>query len=101
MEGFFDDSTRLTRMVVTMSAASIYFPKDNNALIGGNKVGSDTITILLNDQKAEIIRFTPGSEGTLIPIQKFSPANTQLEGFKWFFMQRPRKPEEVFEWFKE
>ena len=101
MEGFFDDSTRLTRMVVTMSAASIYFPKDNNALIGGNKVGSDTITILLKDQKAEIIRFTPGSEGTLIPIQKFSPANTQLEGFKWFFMQRPRKPEEVFEWFKE
>lgn len=101
MEGFFDDSTQLTRMVVTQNASSIYFPKDNNVLIGGNRVGSDTIIIYLKAQKAEVIRFLPGNEGTLLPIQQFSPSNTQLEGFKWFFMQRPRKPEEVFEWFEE
>lgn len=101
MEGFFDDSTQLTRMVVTVNASSIYFPKDNNVLIGGNQLDSDTIIIFLKDQKAEVIRFTPGNEGTLLPIQQFSPANTQLEGFKWYFMQRPRKPEEVFEWFEE
>ncbi|MGE4569321.1 MAG: hypothetical protein AB7C90_09100, partial [Bacteroidales bacterium] len=98
---FFDDSTQLTRMVVTQNASSIYFPKDNNVLIGGNRVGSDTIIIYLKAQKAEVIRFLPGNEGTLLPIQQFSPSNTQLEGFKWFFMQRPRKPEEVFEWFEE
>ena len=100
--GFFNDSAHLVKLQATIDASSFYLPKDNNIIIGGNKAGSDTITIFMEEQKADKVRFTQGGEGVLLPFQDIKKSKQdKLEGFFWFMKQRPRKPSDIFEWIPE
>ena len=99
--GFFNDSAHLVKLQATIDAKSFYLPKDNNIIIGGNKAGSDTITIFMKNQKADKILFIPKNEGTLLPYKDIKSGQDRLDGFFWYMKQRPRKPSDIFEWIPE
>ncbi len=95
---FFDDSTRISKVEVQGKAESIYYPKDGEELIGGNKTQSENLTIHMVDNQAETIRFFPASEGILTPIEKINPSRYNFQDFLWNEKQRPRQPEDIFIW---
>lgn len=91
----------LDHIEVDGNGESIYFPKDNNELIGANKAESSKMTIFLNEGKVSKILFLIKPTAVLHPIDELPANDLLLSNFKWYINIRPMSKFDIFEKVKE
>ncbi len=94
---FFDDSSHLEHVEVLEDANAIYYVKDGDDYIGGNKVASRNMYIYVVDNKAESILFTPNSNGVLSPIEDILPEKFNFVEFNWQDALRPKDRTDILQ----
>ena len=93
--GFFRDG-ELYRVNVSGNAETLYYPLDNDEVIGINKIVSANMVIFLSENKPSRIRWLTSADATLYPIEKVPEQERILQGFQWLDNIRPKSWEEVF-----
>jgi lipopolysaccharide export system protein LptA len=93
--GFVNDG-ELYRVNVSGNAETLYYPRENDELIGINKAESANLVIFLKDNKPDRIRFLNKPEATLYPMGELPETDRLLNGFIWLDSLRPISPEDVF-----
>ena len=97
MTGFIRDN-ELWRIDVDGNSQTIYYARDGEDYIGANKAESSNLKIYFKENKIHRILFLPDTDGTFYPLEKFAPANSRLENFKWYGDYRPQNRNDVFRW---
>jgi lipopolysaccharide export system protein LptA len=97
MTGYIRDND-LYRVDVSGNAQTIYYPKDNEVIIGANKAESSDMTIYLEQGKILdiVMRNTPN--GVLQPPVFLSEEDSRLIGFRWLEEFKPKSKDDIFEW---
>jgi len=93
--GFIRDND-LYRIDVDGNGQTIYYPKDDNVMIGVNKTESSSITILLEDKKVTGITTRVQPSGNLNPLFLLPLEEQKLEGFRWLEEFRPKQMSDIF-----
>lgn len=95
MTGYIKDK-ELDRIEVDGNGESVYYPKDNNEIIGANKAESSKMTIFLNEGKVSKILFLTKPTAVLHPIEELAPKDLLLNNFLWLIDIRPKNKSEIF-----
>ncbi|MGM0496738.1 MAG: OstA-like protein [Bacteroidota bacterium] len=96
MTGHFRDNN-LKRVFVDGNSESVYFTRnDDEQIIGVNKGKSSKLLIKLIENQVSQIRMLEKPSGTLYPIKDIQETN--LEGFKWLEIHRPKSKKDIFIW---
>lgn len=95
MTGYFRNN-KLYKVDVKGNGQTIYYPKDNNEIIGANKAESSDLTIYIDSNEVKKIVFLKKPTATLYPLNQINPAEFKLDYFKWYEYLRPLKPEDIF-----
>jgi len=99
MTGYFKDN-QLYKIDVDGNGQTVYYPKDQEYVIGVNRAESSSLTIFLKNRKVETIILRTQPAGNMNPPFVLDEELTRLEGFLWLEKYRPRKYEDIFH-FKE
>ena len=86
----------LYRIEVDGNGQSVYYPKDNDEMIGVNKTESSSITILLENRKVTGITTRVQPAGNLNPVFFLPLENQKLDGFRWLQEFRPKQMSDIF-----
>jgi lipopolysaccharide export system protein LptA len=97
MTGWFNEN-QLYRIDVTGNGQTIYYARDKGELQGVNKAESTNLRIYLKDRKIERINFITKPDAIYYPLDKFPPAESRLENFKWYGEYRPMSRYDIFRW---
>jgi lipopolysaccharide export system protein LptA len=97
MQGWFKDN-QLYLIDVNGNGQTVYYAKDKGELQGVNKAESATLKIYLKDKRIDKINFITKPDATYYPLEKFPPAASKLENFRWFGEFRPTSRYDVFRW---
>jgi lipopolysaccharide export system protein LptA len=97
MTGHFKNG-ELYKIDVKGNGQTIYFPKDENELIGVNQAESSDITIHIVDNNIVKITFFTNPEGILSPLDEVSESDLKFQDFKWLDKSRPKSINAIFEW---
>ena len=95
MIGYIKDN-ELYKIDVNGNGQTIYYPKDDNVMIGVNRTESSNLTILLSDQKVTGITTRVQPTGNLNPPLILPLEEQQLSGFRWLDDFRPKKKSDIF-----
>lgn len=95
MTGHFKDN-ELHRIDVDGNSQAIYYPKDDDIIIGMNKAESSNMSILLEKQKVVGIILRTQPSGNLTPPFLVADENKKLLGFRWLEKYRPKTKEDIF-----
>ena len=95
MTGYFKNN-KLYKVDVKGNGQTIYFPKDNNEIIGANKAESSDITIFIENNEVKKIVFLKQPNATLYPLSQINPIEFRLDYFKWYENIRPLQATDVF-----
>ncbi len=95
MTGYFNEG-ELSRVRVVGNAETLYYPKEEEEIIGVNVVASTTLMIFMKDNSPERIRFETNPEATLYPLEDMSGSELFLKDFKWLEEIRPLSKEDLF-----
>ena len=95
MIGFIKNK-ELDRIEVDGNGQSIYYPKDNDELIGANSSESSKMTIYLDKGKVARILFLTKPTAILHPIEELPATDLILPNFHWYKNIRPTKKEDIF-----
>ncbi len=93
--GFFNDG-ELYRVNVTGNAETLYYPADEEEIIGINKAMSASLVIFLKDNKPDRIRFLNRVESVLYPMEDLQGEERLLPNFRWLDQIRPKNRDDVF-----
>lgn len=93
--GFFRDGV-LYRVNVMGNAETLYYPVDDEEIIGINKAASANLVIFMKDNKPERIRFLTRPEATLHPLEEVPAGERILNNFQWLDQVRPKFRDDVF-----
>ncbi len=93
--GFVRDG-EIYRVNVTGNAETLYFPVEDDEIIGANKAVSASLVIFLKDGRPDRIRFLTQPEGNLTPLEQTTSEERFLKNFIWLEDIRPKKREDVF-----
>lgn len=81
---------KLNDMILEGNSESIYFMQDDDdAYIGMNKSLCNKILVLFEEDKISDIRFLTNPASTMSPLDKLSDSEMKLDGFKWYYTNRP------------
>jgi lipopolysaccharide export system protein LptA len=97
MQGWFRDN-KLYLIDVNGNGQTVYYARDKGQLQGVNKAESANLKISLKERKIDRINFITKPDATYFPLDKFPPAESKLENFRWFEEYRPRNRYDVFKW---
>jgi lipopolysaccharide export system protein LptA len=86
----------LYRVNVSGNAETLYYPLDNNEIIGINRIVSASMVIFLEENKPSRIRWLTNADATLYPVDKLPPQERILQGFQWLDQLRPKSRDDVF-----
>ncbi|MFO7923742.1 MAG: OstA-like protein [Bacteroidales bacterium] len=86
----------LYRVHVVGNAETLYYPVEDEEIIGINKAASASLIIFLKDSKPDSIRFLNQPEATLYPIEEVPEGERLLQNFHWLDHLRPKYREDVF-----
>jgi len=95
MIGYFANN-KIYKVEVKGNGQTIYYPEDNNEIIGANKAESSDITIFIKDNEIIRIIFHNKPTATLYPLNQINPLEFRLDYFKWYEKIRPLKPSDIF-----
>ncbi|TCO07219.1 OstA-like protein [Natronoflexus pectinivorans] len=87
---------KLYRIDVDGNGQTIYFPKEDDVVIGMNRAESSNMTILLEDQQVTGIILRRQPAGNLNPPALVAPEAKKLNGFRWLEDYRPKRKEDIF-----
>ncbi len=95
MTGYIKDN-QLYKIDVEGNAQTIYYPKDQDMIIGANKAESSDMTIYLEEGhiKDIIMRNTP--KGDLKPPVFLTEEDSKLKGFRWLEAYRPKNKYDIY-----
>lgn len=93
--GYFNGG-ELVKVNVSGNAETLYYPVEDEEIIGINKARSARLIIFLKESKPERIRFLNQPEATLYPLKELSESERILDGFIWLDDLRPLDPCDVF-----
>ena len=95
MTGYIKNNA-LYRIDVEGNAQTIYYPKDQDIVIGANKAESSNMTIYLEEGhiKDIIMRNTP--KGNLQPPIFLTEEDEKLPGFRWLEDYRPKSKDDIY-----
>ncbi|WP_282037115.1 OstA-like protein [Saccharicrinis aurantiacus] len=97
MTGFVKNN-ELYKIDVNGNAQTIYYPMDDEVVIGLNKAECSNMTIKLKERQLERIIMRVSPNGTMNPTQLVVPENTKLVGFYWLDVFRPKVYTDIFTW---
>ncbi len=95
MTGYMRDN-QLYRIDVDGNGQTIYYPKDEDIVVGVNRAESSNMTILLEDKKINSIILRKEPTGNLNPPLILPIESQRLEGFRWLEDFRPKKRSDIF-----
>jgi len=88
MIGFLKNK-KIKKLNTIGNGESIFLIKDEDNIIGINKVKSSNIFINFNDNKIENVSYTDNINSITIPLKDINEEDKYLNGFKWSIEQRP------------
>ncbi len=100
MKGFLRNN-ELYRFDVKKETFVIYFVKDNDFLMAINKIECDSMKIMLDSQKVDIIFPYSNPKGGMYPPFEFVGEKRFLDGFRWWGEYRPHNKDDIFIWRRE
>ncbi|MDA3879774.1 MAG: hypothetical protein PF436_05235 [Prolixibacteraceae bacterium] len=86
----------LYQIDVNGNGQSIYYPADDEELIGINKAESSNIVIYLSENRINRITFLGSPIGVMNPLMEVVSEDTVLPGFNWREDERPRDRYDIF-----
>ncbi len=93
--GHFKES-QLYKIRVLENAESIYFAQnDKEEYYGVNQAKSKKMTIFIEDEEVQKIKFYKKPEASFFPMQKAAPSSYMLTNFKWRVEERPLKWQDI------
>ncbi len=95
MTGYFNEG-ELSTVHVVGNAETLYYPKEDEEIIGVNVVASTSLMIYMKENSPHRIRFEKNPEAVLHPLEDMSHSDLFLKDFKWLEDLRPRSVEELF-----
>ena len=92
------DSSELSKINVKKDAEAIYFGRENEELVGVNKVASVDMDIYFIENEVDNIMFYKNPDGTLYPPFYLEEEELKFDNFEWNDKHRPKKREDIFVW---
>ncbi len=89
-------NNQLYRIDVDGNGQTIYYPKDDDVMIGVNRAESSNLTLLLENRKVTSIILRNQPAGNLNPPLILPIESQRLEGFRWLEEYRPKKMSDIF-----
>ena len=86
----------LYRIDVTGNGQTIYYPHDEDVLIGVNRAESSDMTIWLKERRIKNITMRVSPNGNMNPPLLLNEEAQKLKGFRWLSDYRPKNKEEIF-----
>ncbi len=91
-------NNELVKIDVFRRGETMYFPIDNEGLVGANHVLSSNYTIKLKNNEVNSIVFREKPEAVLYPVGHLPKNELTLKGFIWVDELRPKTKMDVFKW---
>ncbi|MBO7478436.1 MAG: hypothetical protein J6U04_10950 [Salinivirgaceae bacterium] len=88
----------LYKVDVFKRAQTLYFPVDDNEIVGVNKGESTEMTIYLKDRKLKRLAYRAQTQSDMYPLESLSTNDMRLSGFVWYESIRPKSPTDIFIW---
>ncbi len=88
----------LYKVDVKGNGQTIYYPKDQDQIIGVNRAESSDLAIYLEDNEIKEIIFYTKPDATLYPPDKAPLNELRLKDFVWLERYRPKQKEDIFTW---
>ena len=88
----------LYKVDVFKRAQTLYFPVDDDQIVGVNKGESTDLTIYLKDRAIKRLVYRSQPHSNIYPIENVAEADMRLGGFVWFDDIRPKTPTDIFIW---
>ena len=88
----------LYKVDVFKRAQTLYFPVDDNEIVGVNKGESTDMTIYLKDRKLKRLAYRAQTQSDMYPLESLSTNDMRLAGFVWYESIRPKSPADIFIW---
>lgn len=88
----------LYKVDVFKRAQTLYFPIDDNEIVGVNKGESSEMTIYLKDRKLKRLAYRAQTQSDMYPLESLSTNDMRLSGFVWYESIRPKSPTDIFIW---
>ncbi len=95
--GYFKNN-QLSRIDVMKKSETIYFPVDENGLVGVNKGTSTNLTIYMRQNKVNRIVYRETPNATMYPMGELQEKELKLKDFIWLEGFQPKKPTDIFIW---
>lgn len=86
----------LYRIDVDGNGQTLYYPKDDELIIGVNRAESSDMSIWLKDRKIVNITMRVQPTGNMNPPFLLGEKDLKLAGFRWLDDYRPKKKEDIF-----
>lgn len=90
-------NNELYKIDVDGNGQTIYYPKDDQTLIGINRAESSNMTIWLKERKITNITMRVSPSGNMNPPLLLGEQDRKLIGFRWLDAYRPKRWQDVFE----
>ncbi len=98
MIGYFRDND-LREIWVFGNGETVYYPKDDDEMMGVNKATSSNMLIRLKEEKISKIKFINQPEAVFMSLEDADSENLILSGFDWLApVWRPMSWRDVFIW---
>ncbi len=88
----------LHKVDVFKHAQTLYFPVDDDQIVGVNKGESSEMTIYLKDRKLKRLAYRAQTQSDMYPLESLSTNDMRLAGFVWYESIRPKAPADIFIW---
>ncbi len=97
MTGYFAHN-ELYKVEVFGNGQMIYFPKEENDIVGLNKVESSNLILYIENRKIKRVNFITKPNAKLSPIADISLEEMKLKNFIWYGEYKPYTREDIFIW---
>lgn len=89
-------NNELYRVDVNGNGQTVYYPPDDDEIIGVNKIECSDLIIFLKEGKVNTITFLKKPDAVLYPMDQAPINELILKGFKWFEADRPKTKVDIF-----
>ena len=88
----------LYKVDVFKRALTLYFPVDDDQIVGVNKGESTDLTIYLKNKAIKRLVYRSQPHSDIFPIENVAESDMRLGGFVWLDDIRPKSPTDIFIW---
>jgi lipopolysaccharide export system protein LptA len=90
-------NNELNKIDVNGNGQTLYYAREDSAIIGLNRAESANISIQFKEGKVHKIIFKKAPEGQLKPLFEITEEEKKLSGFEWKITQRPLSKHDLFD----